>query len=222
MYMGRDKHENEVLIRFGWPCDLWFHVDDMSSAHVYLRLPKGFTQDNIPPAVLEDCAQLVKANSIKGNKANNVKIVYTMWSNLKKRRSMAVGQIGFHDTKALKYTKVAERKNEIVNRINKTKKERETAFIKRSWDEMKSKERAQHKKRRKEEAARVQKLKAKEAKEAELREYKSLFDDGNGGSAGANPSSVGGAVEEDMFGGSDDDDDGGDGQTAEDYEDGFL
>ena len=40
MYMGADKFENEDLIRYGIPEDLWFHVDDLSSAHVYLRLRK--------------------------------------------------------------------------------------------------------------------------------------------------------------------------------------
>lgn len=27
LFMGRDKHENEDLIRWGWPEDVWFHVD---------------------------------------------------------------------------------------------------------------------------------------------------------------------------------------------------
>ena len=39
IYMGRDKHENEHLIANGWPEDVWFHVDNWSSAHVYLRMP---------------------------------------------------------------------------------------------------------------------------------------------------------------------------------------
>lgn len=43
-----------------------FHVDKMSSAHVYVRLHKGQTIDDISDGVLEDCAQLVKANSIQG------------------------------------------------------------------------------------------------------------------------------------------------------------
>lgn len=29
---------DEDLIRWGWPEDVWFHVDKYSSAHVYLRL----------------------------------------------------------------------------------------------------------------------------------------------------------------------------------------
>jgi hypothetical protein len=38
----------------------------MSSAHVYVRLSKGQTMDDISEDLLEDCAQLVKANSIQG------------------------------------------------------------------------------------------------------------------------------------------------------------
>jgi hypothetical protein len=52
----------------------------MSSAHVYLRVGKGKTIDDVEPAELEDCAQLVKANSILGNKENNIYVVYTPWS----------------------------------------------------------------------------------------------------------------------------------------------
>ena len=38
VYMGRDKYENEELIKYALPHDIWFHVDSMSSAHVYLRM----------------------------------------------------------------------------------------------------------------------------------------------------------------------------------------
>ena len=44
VYMGKDKYENEELLKYGFPVkflfkeDLWFHVKDYSSAHVYLRL----------------------------------------------------------------------------------------------------------------------------------------------------------------------------------------
>ena len=136
-----------------------FHVDELSSAHVYLRMPQGRAWDDIPPDTLEDCAQLVKANSIQvsagcpccllfganfdrhhgrgpgrirfmsllsrhagsalcidarqsspcsqchqttichrmcsfqGNKIDNLGIVYTPVSNLKKTQSMEVGQV---------------------------------------------------------------------------------------------------------------------------------
>lgn len=45
---------------------LQFHVDKLSSAHVYLRLREGETWDTIPEELLQDCAQLTKANSIEG------------------------------------------------------------------------------------------------------------------------------------------------------------
>ncbi|KAK6129699.1 hypothetical protein DH2020_036565 [Rehmannia glutinosa] len=67
IFMGLDKYENEELIKYGFPEDIWFHVDKMSSAHVYLRLHKGQSIDDISEGVLEDCVQLVKANSIQGN-----------------------------------------------------------------------------------------------------------------------------------------------------------
>lgn len=43
-----------------------FHVDKLSSAHVYLRLRPGEDWTTIPKDLLEDCAQLTKANSIEG------------------------------------------------------------------------------------------------------------------------------------------------------------
>ncbi|MCP9263195.1 Coiled-coil domain-containing protein 25 [Dirofilaria immitis] len=57
LYMGVDK--------WGWPEDIWFHVDKVSSAHVYARLPPGQTINDMPESLIEDCAQLVKANSIQ-------------------------------------------------------------------------------------------------------------------------------------------------------------
>lgn len=37
-----------------------------------------------------------------GCKANNVDVVYTLWSNLKKTPEMDVGQIGFHKQKEVR------------------------------------------------------------------------------------------------------------------------
>uniref|UniRef100_A0A7R9YUD1 NFACT RNA-binding domain-containing protein n=1 Tax=Chlamydomonas euryale TaxID=1486919 RepID=A0A7R9YUD1_9CHLO len=124
IYMGKDKFENEDLIRFGLPVDVWFHVDGLSSAHVYLRLPEGAGIGDIPPGTLEDCAQLVKQNSIMGCKENNVVVVYTPWSNLRKTAAMDVGQVSFHDNKKVLKVTVAKKINEIVNRLEKTCEER--------------------------------------------------------------------------------------------------
>jgi len=78
-----------------------FHADKLSSAHVYLRLPIGGDWKDIPEPLLNDLAQLTKANSIEGNKKNNIAIVYTPWSNLKKTGDMAVGQVSFHNPRLL-------------------------------------------------------------------------------------------------------------------------
>ena len=51
-------------------------MDKMSSAHVYIRLHKGQTIDDISEGVLEDCVQLVKANSIQGKLSDYYHFVY--------------------------------------------------------------------------------------------------------------------------------------------------
>jgi hypothetical protein len=88
------------LIRYGWPEDVWFHVDDHSSAHVYLRMRENMTLDDLASPdyvdLLTDCAALVKANSIAGCKLNNVYVIYTRWKNLKKTSDMADGQVSYH------------------------------------------------------------------------------------------------------------------------------
>lgn len=127
--MGRDKYENEDMLKFGREDDIWFHVDSLSSAHVYLRMQSDWTFDSIPPAVIADCCQLVKANSIEGNRKNNVKIVYTPFNNLKKEQGHDVGQVTFHTTKLLKYATVDRRNNDIVNRLNKTREEKQVDWM---------------------------------------------------------------------------------------------
>ncbi len=125
IYMGENKFVNEDLIRYGLDQDVWFHVDNLSSAHVYLRLQDGADWGAIHPDLLVDCAQLTKANSIEGNKKDNITVIYTPWSNLKKSGDMATGQVSFHKQKAVKKVFVPTRINEIVNRLNKTKVERQ-------------------------------------------------------------------------------------------------
>ncbi|CAO2178255.1 unnamed protein product [Urochloa humidicola] len=174
IYMGADKNENEELIKYGLPEDIWFHVDKVSSAHVYLRLKKGETIDTISEGLLEDCAQLVKAHSIQGNKMNNVEVVYTPWSNLKKSPSMDVGQVGFHNPRMVRVLTVEKRVNEIINRLNKTRVERRPD-LKAEKEASNAAEKAERKmqlkeKKRKEEIERLEK-----EKWAEIRSYKGLM-----------------------------------------------
>ncbi|KAF5319916.1 hypothetical protein D9611_011054 [Ephemerocybe angulata] len=174
IYMGRDKVENEELIRYAWPQDVWFHVDKLSSAHVYLRMHEDATWETLPEALLIDCAQLVKANSIEGNKKDNITIIYTPGDNLKKTGDMAVGQVSFHNDKKVKRVYIARRDNAIVNRLNKTKIEKEVDHEQERVDRIKKEnavKRAAANERRKAEA---ELAKAREAEKA-ARSYDSLF-----------------------------------------------
>ena len=126
--------------------------------------------------VIIDCAQLVKANSITGNKMNDVDVVYTMWNNLKKTADMDVGQIGFHSQKAVKKIRLETRDNAIVNRLNKTKVEKELDF--RAEREGRDKNERDDKKRqfkKDEEAKKAEEKARKEA--AELKSYDRLMTD---------------------------------------------
>jgi hypothetical protein len=123
-YMGKDKFENEELIAHAWPEDIWFHVDNLSSAHVYVRMREGERFENLPEQVISECSQLTKANSIKGCKEATVRIVYTPASNLKKTGDMEIGQVSFHNGKLVRYLGPLETDKEIVKRLNKTREEK--------------------------------------------------------------------------------------------------
>jgi NFACT protein RNA binding domain len=172
---------------------LQFHADNLSSAHVYLRLKPGDSWTSIPQTLLEDCAQLTKANSIEGiyyllsrlinpsrlserlhkftnslpgNKKDNVTIIYTPWSNLRKDASMATGQVSFHDPKLTEKILVPVRQNPIINRLNKTKEEKFPDLHAEREEDLREK-------RKMERIAREEKKRAekKEREERELKRY---------------------------------------------------
>lgn len=149
---------------------------------------QGQTIDDIPTTVLDDACQLVKANSITGNKMNNIDIVYTMWDNLKKTAGMDVGQVSFHRGKEVRKMRVEKRMNEIVNRLNRTKVEHTEVDFRAEREKRDALEREDKKAE-----IRAQKELEKEAikkqrEMQELKSYRSLmkedkmktnFDDGN-------------------------------------------
>ncbi|KAI9731682.1 MAG: hypothetical protein M1834_004471 [Cirrosporium novae-zelandiae] len=159
IYVGRDKEENEDLIKYGWEEDVCpssrFHVDKLSSAHIYLRLREDQSWETIPDALLKDCAQLTKANSIEGNKKDNITVVYTPHSNLHKDSSMATGAVSFYNLALVKRTHIATRENAIINRLNKTRVTNETPDFAGEKEahlkDKRRKERQMEEKRRKEE-----------------------------------------------------------------------
>ena len=119
--------------RRGWRSDIWFHVDGLSSAHVYLRLPVdqalcgcagrcGCLLEKIDEEVIGEMCQLVKANSISGVKAHSVSVVYTPHSNLNKQESMKSGSVGFH-TSAHRRLRLTEKDKALVKALEKTRRD---------------------------------------------------------------------------------------------------
>jgi len=180
IYVGKDKYENEDLIKYGWDEDVWFHADKLSSAHIYLRMTPSQTWDDLPQELLTDLAQLTKANSIEGNKKDNVTIIYTPWSNLKKDGSMDVGQVTFHNPRLVKRILVSQRENAIVNRLNKTKVERKPDLKEEKEDrqkELRKKDQAAMQQRKKEEARQAKEWKEKKYQKDHA--YDELFTEDN-------------------------------------------
>lgn len=68
-----------------------------STTLIFIDDLQGQTIEDIPKKLLEDAGQLVKANSIHGCKLAEVKVVYTMWSNLKKLPGMKPGEVSYHN-----------------------------------------------------------------------------------------------------------------------------
>ncbi|PCD19976.1 unnamed protein product [Fusarium graminearum] len=185
IYVGKDKFESMMRILSSLAGKRIsgrrsFHADKLSSAHIYLRMKEGQTWDALPEELVMDLAQLTKANSIEGtrlallisapvltppgNKKDNVTIIYTPWSNLKKDGSMEVGQVGFKDPRKVKRILVPQRENPIVNRLNKTKVEKKPDLKQERDDrlkELRRRDQAVFLARKKEEAKQAQEWKEK-------------------------------------------------------------
>jgi coiled-coil domain-containing protein 25 len=110
-----------------------------------------------------------------GNKKNDVKVVYTPFTNLKKEASHEAGQVAFHSTKLLKFITVEKRINAIVNRLNHTKSE----DTKMDWAADKERRLREEKGRRRAqfEASRQQREVEEREKEAskQARSYDNVF-----------------------------------------------
>ncbi len=185
VYMGRDKYENEDLLKYGWENDVWFHVDGLSSAHVYLRLPDdGCTWEDIPPVVMRYCCQLVKNNSIEGCKKKECWVVITPFPNLHKdTNTMQTGAVSFHDEKQRRRVRV-EKDRELVKKIEKTKSADTSVDF--------AGEKAKHdtlvlrrlKKQRKEAAQKAKQLQKERKAKAYASSYDRLFEDNAAGAGG--------------------------------------
>ncbi|KAI3618457.1 hypothetical protein CBS9595_002820 [Malassezia furfur] len=67
-------------------------------------------------------------DKVERNKKNNITVIYTPHSNVKKTGDMAVGAVTFFNDRQVKRWYVKERQNAIVNRLNKTREERQVDY----------------------------------------------------------------------------------------------
>lgn len=221
-FMGKDKFENEELIKYHFPQDIWFHVNSLSSAHLYIRrqhseeeilnLQTNFETkskylSSIPDELLEVISQLTKENSIQGKKEKSVRIIYTMASNLKKTGDMEVGQVSYYDNRLVKYYNVSERNTSLVNSLNKRKnwvdldfkKERDNLTLKLE------KYKSTMKKKKQEDDL---ELKKKYEQERNMKHYAGFFDDDKNKSKSSKTKEV--IKDEDIWGGDESDEELGD------------
>ncbi|KAM3137145.1 hypothetical protein pb186bvf_010691 [Paramecium bursaria] len=174
IYVGKDKFENEELIKYGLPVDIWFHADEYSSAHVYLRLFENETFENFSQIALEDCLQMTKQGSIEGSKKEYINIVYTPWSNLNKSQGMEVGSVGYKDITNKKLIKNIAKDPIILKQVTKTKQEEYPNFA-----ELRDQYFAERAKIQQQEFKKLEKIKQQEKieqkQQAEQRNYQTFF-----------------------------------------------
>lgn len=101
-------------------------------------------------------------------------IIYTPADNLKKTGDMAVGQVSFHSDKRVKRIHVAKRENPIVNRLNKTKVEKQVDHEQERIDRIKQESAVRRAAAAQKKKADADLARAREAEKA-ARSYDTLF-----------------------------------------------
>jgi predicted ribosome quality control (RQC) complex YloA/Tae2 family protein len=90
IYVGTNAKENWDLIDKSEPDDLWFHLEDFPSSHVFVRekLSKISTQiPDYPNQIISIAADYCKSQS-KYKQRDKLKIIYTLVSNIRKDRDI--------------------------------------------------------------------------------------------------------------------------------------
>jgi len=75
--IGRNKLENEQIIKSSYSNDIWFHLNDYPSCHIVLK--SG--DDNIPKKYLTHIAKMFSL--YKKGLPKNYKVIYTNIKNIK-------------------------------------------------------------------------------------------------------------------------------------------
>ena len=81
--IGKSAQENWNLIDSSNENDLWFHLDDIPSPHVFLKT-NNTNKNKISKNVIKACAIYCKQYSKLKNNNNNVPVIYTEIKNIKK------------------------------------------------------------------------------------------------------------------------------------------
>lgn len=107
--IGADMKENWDLIDESEGDDLWFHLDGVPSAHVFLSYPKNrkiMRVDDYSEGDVLACAQLCKSKAKKEyRQRNRIRVVYTVVSNLNKR-GCSTGSVRIRDESLCRYIDV--------------------------------------------------------------------------------------------------------------------
>lgn len=97
-----------------------------------------------------------------------------MWENLKKTPDMEAGQVAYHNEKAVKKVRVEKRRNEIINRLNRTKTE-EYPDLREQREKRDNLERQQQKANLRSQRELEKEIERKRLIEQELRSYTTLL-----------------------------------------------
>ena len=177
LFVGDDKFENDGLIKYSqrYMKELdapvfWFHVDDLSSPHAYVRLNEG--EAEVPPNLVHLCAQIVKNGSIEGVKRPAVDVIYTSCANLTKSKGMKVGQVSFLPHSQILYARGVRKDNKLLKVLEKAKEVKDLQAMKRELDDL------IHNYKKKRPAKRAAKWSDEEDDEAEQEQPKGRMYDG--------------------------------------------
>ena len=97
--IGKNKFENDELIRHAKLTDIWFHIANAPSCHVILTTStENIKIKTLPKQVIKRCACLCKSNS-SSNSVKNCEIIYTTISNIE--FTEVLGQVIATNTKKI-------------------------------------------------------------------------------------------------------------------------
>lgn len=95
IYIGKNAHGNEEIIKKCHPESLWFHFDNISSAHIILES----NGDDIPKRYINQVAS--KLFEHKRSAPRNSKVIYTQVKNVKLTNTL--GTVIPKNTKTIKF-----------------------------------------------------------------------------------------------------------------------